>query len=138
MILLLKSRHEIGKGKMKDQKIIALKNPNLIKLRDNIRRILLSACYFQIRQLSDQEVKIMNKTQWKSTVDSNRLKYQQEKIKKILEKSICTCNICNSFEKNMIFDKPSDEWYCLDCYSGYLKKIRHPLIQDLLKRELLS
>lgn len=92
---------------MKKKKTIILWDPQLRRIRNNLRSVLIS---FAV----DKKNKISSNYQWKKS-----------EISEILNRSICMCPSCSKSNQDMTFNPKLKEWYCTECYK---------LIQDDYKQ----
>ena len=83
---------------MKKKKTVKIQDPQLRRIRNNLRSILIS---FAVAK--------------KNEISSN---YQRDKskIRKILNRSICLCPSCSRSKENMTYNPGLKEWYCIECY----------------------
>ena len=138
---------------MKKLRAIAIKNPKLIKIRNNLRKIWTQALIEQQEKmmadkcsakLYDDEIKKMLQNLppdgidiFSFTLDNLFLKL----IFKKLEKSICMCGNCWKMDQNMVFIPKIQKWWCFNCYitAKYFPKKLHPaILYDDWKAKLRS
>ena len=109
---------------MKNKRIIKIKNPKLQKLRNNLREIWLAALASQWRKYFDELEKV-EKTErgyWRKNYTQKQLEREDELVEKqreldrLEDSSICKCPSCNASEKDMIYNRPLEMWYCTSCY----------------------
>jgi len=111
---------------MRDKRAIVLKNPKLQKIRNNLRDLLLKAVSVKWNALFDD----MNRLRFDSngirrTIDDfseeevkyfRRLQKEQAKLKDIQRRSILMCISCGVSDRDMVYNKSYDGWYCTECY----------------------
>jgi len=90
---------------MKIKRTIIIKDPHLKKIRNNLRRVIISACSVEKSKSLDTE-----------TGDESKF----WAIERPLRASILLCPACFQSDKDMIYNPVRKEWYCLECY-GILK-----------------
>ena len=83
---------------MKKKKTIMIWDPQLRRIRNNLRSVLIS---FAV----DKRSEISSNYQWKKS-----------EISRKLDRSICLCPSCNRSNQNMTFNPGLKEWYCTECY----------------------
>jgi len=111
---------------MRDKRAIIIKDPRLRKVRDNLRRIFLEAVSLKWRELNNK------RKQLKFNIDGTRrvlddfssdelqdyraYQTQQNELRKLADKSICKCNACGKADRDMVYNKAYNAWYCTECY----------------------
>lgn len=100
---------------MNKKRTIALKDPLLIKIRNNIRDLIESAIITQKKEIRNKKTKIIG-----------RSPEEQEKFRKLdkdwwdiensLRASIIKCPACFSSKKDMTYNPNTKMWYCTSCY----------------------
>ena len=111
---------------MKKKRTIAIKNPKLRKIRDNLRSILIQWKISQWNQLDDEYGKIHIDQDGKSRrrqdytlKEAEKVRILREKMSKltdILRGSICECLTCGASYKDMTYNPVEKQWFCVDCY----------------------
>ena len=83
---------------MKKKKTIELYDPQLRKVRNTLRSVLISFAVGKENEISSN--------------------YQRDraKIRRILNRSICMCPSCSRSKEDMTFNPGLKEWYCIECY----------------------
>jgi hypothetical protein len=111
---------------MKRKKAIIIKDPQLLKIRNNLRMLLLRWAQKQRAQLRDEQDKIdldekrmsrpMTSFTTKEKEKLDEIQEKMMKIDKIVNRSICKCGACNRYDQNRIYNPVREKWYCIDCY----------------------
>ncbi|KKL86221.1 hypothetical protein LCGC14_1946890 [marine sediment metagenome] len=83
---------------MRDQRLVAIKDPQLRKLRNSLRQILF---------LKKVEILKKNYTgvNWPARWD----------IELPYKASICSCSICGNIDRDMVYDGKTSKWNCVEC-----------------------
>ncbi|MFW9878845.1 MAG: hypothetical protein ACFFG0_37675 [Candidatus Thorarchaeota archaeon] len=98
---------------MKKKRTIAIKDPKLQKIRNNLRMILIKWSGTQYSRLIKEQKKLLDDD---GTEEYIKLEGEKQEIRKIMDGSICKCAVCSSPYKNMTYNPIKKEWYCVDCY----------------------
>ena len=106
---------------MKNKRTIVLKTPSLIKIRNNLRLIILKACSAVQLDILDEIEKIKTPDYYKGPppeVDENliNLSNREAQIERSKRASILLCPACFKADKDMTYNPVLKEWYCIDCY----------------------
>ena len=107
---------------MNKKKTIALKDPRLRAIRNNLRQVMSLAV---LRECS-KHFKTMQKEDRGSTDGYKRyweLYDQQSKLKSSIETSTIWCPTCNfGIDRDMWYNPYDKAWYCVDCFKdmGFL------------------
>jgi hypothetical protein len=118
---------------MKDGKEIIIENENLRNLRYNLRSLIKKAMHIKYRQRRDEIRKLLHIREYgdgiEPTVDEKQkaqeLKNANDILKHFFQLSIVYCRNCKSWDKDMKFFAPWNEWTCVDCYDDVVKKYMH-------------
>jgi len=114
---------------MKDGKKIVIKNPLLLNLRMNLRKILSVAITEESRRISNlEDLYFKNRDIDQNTPSQmKRMRYLQEKkntLSKTKHHSILLCSgglhKGSSIDKNKVYDASQNQWYCEKCYERLL------------------
>jgi hypothetical protein len=102
---------------MKKHKIIRIKNPKLINLRNSIRYILVNAVFDEVDKLIEEGKKFNNWNELSESKKSECIKLENKKreLDKLRQRSICQCT-CGSSKRDMVYYPPYNAWYCVKCY----------------------
>lgn len=111
---------------MKKKRTIVIKNPNLRKVRDNLRKLLLEWGSKQLDDLFNTRDSIERTKQGKmrrfndlSSNEKARIEHitsKITKIRKIKNDSICQCAVCSASDKDMTYNPVRERWFCVECY----------------------
>ena len=107
---------------MKDERKIVIRSPRIQKIRNNLREFLIQAIYTEIEilrtyaRLYDPPLELRPDEE----VELFFLQGTKHKLYKMLSKSICSCPICTSQDKDMVYIDFHEEWYCVECYENDL------------------
>lgn len=111
---------------MRDRRAIIIKNPKLQKVRNNLRIILMKAVTQKLIEFLHERKKIEVTTDevYKSIRDLSpdelkrfrHLQDQENILSDFANRSICTCMTCGSPDRDMVYNKAYDAWYCTECY----------------------
>ena len=117
---------------MEPKKTIIIKNPQLRKIRNNLRLLFIKAASDRKSQLRDE----FRRVWWDE--DGNPKEYnngririshdirgEMEKIDKILDRSICFCPSCRSSDKDMVRNPVTKVWFCIQCYQNNHEFYKH-------------
>ena len=102
---------------MNRNKVIALKDPKLKKIRENLRRVIYNA----ILDREDQIIELMKKED-RGTEDGYRryheLAIERDRWDSKMSRSTITCPTCNfGLLHDVKFNTYDKCWYCLECYN---------------------
>lgn len=111
---------------MKDKRAIIIKDTRLRKIRDGLRNLLIMAINERVSKLIYEQQSLMN-TLERGTRSINNLstddlkeykkaQADEEELKFKLSRSILTCVLCGKSNRDMIYNKTYEAWYCNFCY----------------------
>jgi len=116
---------------MRDKRAIIIKDPNLRKIRNNLRTILLKAVSVRWRNINDKrrELKVgpngsrrtINNFSEDEVKQYRTYQDQQSYLRDIADRSICKCITCGASDRDMVYNKTYDSWYCTECYNMHRK-----------------
>jgi len=102
---------------MNHNKIIALKDPKLKKIRENLREIIFQA----VMDREDQLIELMEKEDRDTEEGYERYHELEEKkleLDRAMRYSTVTCPACNfGLLRDVKFNTYDKCWYCLECYN---------------------
>ncbi|TXT59499.1 MAG: hypothetical protein BAJALOKI2v1_200012 [Promethearchaeota archaeon] len=107
---------------MRQKKTIRIKNPKLIKIRNNLRTLWIEFSKDLRRKLDEKEERILDSSE---EGDLMEISHKKQEISLILEKSICKCYNCFRTNTDMTYNPLEKAWFCVDCYKDinyYLKQ----------------
>jgi ribosomal protein L37AE/L43A len=116
---------------LKKKRTIMIKDPQLRKIRTNLRRLILSACKAEQARIHDEEGILMKEER----VEKRNGTYNDEKYRRLnkelddqywaiedpLRASIIECPVCFKSDKDMTYNPNRKVWYCTDCYEKLRK-----------------
>ena len=134
---------EMGKKEQKSEKrngkeiFVRIKGPKLIKIRNNLRNLLLWAYFDKAEELH----KLLNKARRKKnrtlkTGESySEINQSYVSLSRAKNRSIIYCPNCQSSEKDMVKTKVKRQWVCIDCYNLYKNMFKKELeeVKTLLR-----
>ena len=111
---------------MRDKRAIIIKSTRLQKIRNNLRNLILQAYNTQWQQLFDEMEEIERDSTGKyrsvrSMTPDERKKFrelqrQETALRDLAGRSILMCVACGKGERDMIYNKAYNAWYCTECY----------------------
>ncbi|MBY8978898.1 MAG: hypothetical protein KGD72_00775 [Candidatus Lokiarchaeota archaeon] len=111
---------------MKKKRSILINNPQLRKIRNNLRLLLMRWASREWNLLNDKETNLSydeeGRPRHPSTYSEKekseriRLSSQMDKNKEIVKNSICVCYRCPATGKNMTYNPIEKAWFCFQCY----------------------
>ncbi len=117
---------------MKHKKTIKIKDPQLRRLRNNLRLVFIRFALDQKSRLREELKNVWwdkngNSAEYNETNVgvSRRPVRKMYEIDKILDKSICLCPVCQKSDQDMIFNPVTKVWFCVDCYELNREYYRH-------------
>ena len=117
--------------------IVKIKNPRLIKIRNNLRTLLMEIYLDKMNELHKLGREALNSENLRlksgeSHVDIHR---NEQKLRRVLNESIIICPNCQSSEKDMVKTKVKRQWVCIDCYNLYKNMFKKELeeVKTLLR-----
>ncbi len=115
---------------MKKFKKVIIKHPTLRNLRNNLRKIIDIWELTEEKKLSDK----MQSLDWKSP-QWRELRDTQNQLRRLLNLSICVCDVCQAQDKDMVFDPFVPKWMCVDCHEVLIPKYKDPRVQAEIHAE---
>ena len=109
---------------MKKHKKILIKNPKLKNLRNNLRLVLFKVYSNKLSDLNKELDKFLDIIIETGDVpdECSNLETMKQELRRIFNKSICICYICQKMDKDMVYATRPKEWFCIDCYENKLPK----------------
>jgi len=129
---------------MKTEKIrrIELKDPDLRRIRKNLRDIIKLAVTAKINKLQEEEIKLVKKTvlTLEEKERKRELSFRHNQLRHLLSNSIIQCSTgaaCDSHQEgkkqgfnprdrrtdlDMVWVPEYQKWFCTKCYEHYYKK----------------
>ncbi|TFG23186.1 MAG: hypothetical protein EU532_13715 [Promethearchaeota archaeon] len=102
---------------MNRNKVIALKNPKLKKIRENLREVI-----YQSVMDRKCELRVLMKKEDRETMDGlkryRELEHKISELTRAMSSSTVTCPTCNfGLLHDVKFNTYSKSWFCLECYN---------------------
>ncbi|KKL62191.1 hypothetical protein LCGC14_2187670 [marine sediment metagenome] len=120
---------------MRDKRAIIIKTPQLQRVRNGLRVVLMKAVTAKLIELLDARKKIMiSNDGTRRTIDDllpeeleqyRTIQQQESRLNNVSGRSICECITCRASDRDMVYNKSYDAWYCTECYGlhrTYAKK----------------
>ena len=111
---------------MTKKRSIVVNNPQLRKIRNNLRLFLLSWARSEWNKAKDEELKITRNGEGKVRHPNSYTKEEKEILTvlskrttgntEMVDKSICKCYRCVATNKNMTYNPIEMAWFCFQCY----------------------
>lgn len=111
---------------MKKKRSIIVNNPQLCKIRDNLRTFLFEWANREWNEFKKEEREISYSIDGKVRHPSTYSEEELIELKKIsglmtnnrdlVQKSICVCYRCPATDKNMTYNPIEKAWFCFQCY----------------------
>lgn len=102
---------------MKDNRKVIIKNQLLKKVRNNLRKILITSVYDQI-EIYQNFINLYGDL-FELTLEEQKevyfLQSSKQKLEGTLNNSICVCALCTKDDRDMVYIKSHDIWYCTKC-----------------------
>ena len=102
---------------MNKVKTIFIKDPQLRKMRKNLRDLIIAAARQKKRSIMESD--------WK----------QYQELNRALNKSICRCPVCGSSDIDMTYSPRFKKWYCFICYDRGVLPLENLTDEELIKLE---
>ena len=112
---------------MRDKRTIIIKNPRLQKIRNNLRSVLIEAIHVRTKNIRNQLKDLKkNPDGTRRTIDDltkeelkkyRALQEEENYLRDLSYRSICMCVACGKGERDMVYNKAYDAWYCTECYN---------------------
>lgn len=96
---------------MEFDKIIIIKSPRLQKIRNNL--------FDEMDKISLYEDGRPKSVRYMTSDEKSRfrtLQEEQNRLKDLANRSICKCVACGKADRDMVYNKAYDAWYCTECY----------------------
>ena len=92
---------------VRKKKTVVINNPQLMRMRNNFRNILLAAVHIKMQEYLAEEARRKG---------SRKYAGLQQELRRAENSSICRCPRCRARDKNMTFNPVDKTWYCVQCY----------------------
>ncbi len=108
---------------MKKKRSIVIKHPELLRIRNNRRKIIIKKLQDTDIELTSEIDAIIRNPEGNLNMDLatsesaelQKLKNKKSQIKELTSKSICCCTACRQIDKDMAYNSTLGEWYCVEC-----------------------
>ena len=111
---------------MRDKRAIIIKTPSLRRIRNNLRSILLEVYHIQWKKIHDEwRSYLFNSDGSRRSIESlspdelkrfRLLQQEENQLTDVINRSICVCVACGKGDRDMVYNKAYDAWYCTECY----------------------
>lgn len=111
---------------MRDKRAIIIKSPKLQKIRNNLRDLFYRAINSKWNEVHDTRRSLLfNSDGSRRSIHSfspdelayfRKLQDQEANITDMINRSILSCVTCGKGERDMVYNKAYDAWYCTECY----------------------
>lgn len=111
---------------MRDKRAIIIKDSRLRKIRNNLRLLWLKAMSAKWNRLFDEMDRLsknddgsIKSVKYMTPEDKARfraLQEEQSQLRSMADRSICKCVACAKANRDMVYNKAYDAWYCIECY----------------------
>ena len=111
---------------MKKKKSIVINNPHLVKIRDNLRILLIRWASSEWDRLKEEErgisydgngrVRHPNSYSADEKSKLNKIRKKMTETFELVDNSICKCFRCVATNKNMTYNPVEKAWFCFQCY----------------------
>lgn len=112
---------------MKKKRTIRIRNPQLRKVRNQLRLLLIKAESVEsMRLLEEMDALDRHKDGTIKSIDDlspeelkrfRTLQKSESENRRIVRASICQCATCRQADKDMTFNPAYNMWFCVDCYA---------------------
>ena len=99
---------------MNKKRTIRLKDPKLRKIRTELRTLLVRGTNKRIADLIKKQSSLLDNPSFDGE-KSSLLENQKNKLRKLMDASICCCATCSDMKKDHVFVPKTREWYCEKC-----------------------
>ncbi|HEC40691.1 MAG TPA: hypothetical protein ENI29_20785 [bacterium] len=99
------------------------------RIRDGLRNVFLAAIRVEwkkkfdelknVKRYGDGRRKSLSSMNSAEVANFRSLQKELAKLEKIAERSICSCVSCGRGDRDMVYNKSYDSWYCTECYNGH-------------------
>ena len=111
---------------MRDKRAIIIRSPKLQKIRNNLRYVFFQAARLRRKEVHDTRRGLLFRSDGsrRSIHDFSpdelayfrKLQEQESSITDMINRSILSCVTCGKGERDMVYNKAYDAWYCTECY----------------------
>lgn len=108
---------------MNQKRTIRIKNLQLRKIRNNLRLVLISATHPAWDKIHEEQEKLLidregnvRSLSYSEKIQFAKLQKEKQKIKELVDRSICKCPVCQRADQDMTFNPVNNIWFCVQCY----------------------
>jgi hypothetical protein len=111
---------------MRDKRAIIIKSPQLQRVRNGFRNLLLKINSEKWNKIFDEMDKLrFDSNGIRRTIDDfsedeirqyRIFQKEQAGLRNVADRSICKCITCGASDRDMIYNRSYDAWYCIQCY----------------------
>ena len=119
---------------MKKSKKVELKNPRLLKIRNNLRMLIREAYSKKMEIIYDEREKLIGTE--RTTEEENYLQELGEEasnLRRAHNDSILFCPLCSSSKKDMVFQPYRRRWLCIEDFEDLMEKYDRKKKSELRK-----
>ncbi|MFX1296922.1 MAG: hypothetical protein ACFFD2_18950 [Promethearchaeota archaeon] len=106
---------------LKKKKTIVIKDPQLRKIRNNIRDLVLKASRTVQHRILDEIERLKTTDSPNNNQVIKELYHRESLIEDSLRHSILLCPVCFKSDKGMVYNPVRKVWYCVECYEKLRK-----------------
>jgi len=111
---------------VKRKKVIEIKDPQLQKIRNNLRLMWISAVNSIVGGYLDEQRNLLRNRMNSFEMDQYaKLVRKNEKLRRIVNRSICKCLVCQKADRDMVFNPITKVWFCVHCYELNREYYKH-------------
>ena len=110
---------------MRDKRAIIIKSPKLQKIRNNLRVVFYQAARLKRKRFHDKGESLFfgddggRKSLYDLAPSDLKLfrdfQNQESSITDMINRSILSCVTCGKGDRDMVYNKSYDAWYCTEC-----------------------
>ena len=110
---------------MKKKRTIIIKDPQLQKIRNNLRMLLIKWGSKTWNHLFDEcdriehnehrKIKHLHELTNEEKRQIDTIRREMKEIRSAIDNSICICTRCSAPDKDMFFNPVKKEWFCVNC-----------------------
>lgn len=121
---------------MRDKRAIIIKDSRLQKIRNGFRDIFYQSASLKRRRLHDKwRNYLFNPDGSRRSIETfspselkqfRLLQQEENRLTDMINRSILNCVACGKGDRDMVYNKAYDAWYCTSCYGmnrDYAKKL---------------
>jgi hypothetical protein len=109
---------------MKKSKKVELKNPHLIGIRNNLRKLIWAAYRERTHKIHEIYMKLLKEqpitSEEKEFYDKNAT--ERKNLDSVMNNSIIICPLCGQIDKDMVFQPYRRRWLCVEDFEDLMEK----------------